>query len=79
MVTLLHWLCEMTFEKELHEALEAVQAANALVREQEDKIATTKTAGVNMSQADSLLAAYRAFVRYALERRDLLEGFAQAQ
>ena len=69
----------MTVESELHEAIEALQAATALVREQEGKIATMKAAGIDTSRAEPLLAAYRAAARYASERRDSLEWSAQAQ
>ena len=69
----------MTVESELHEAIEAVQAATALVREQEDKIATMKAAGIDTGQAESLLAAYRAAARYAAERRDGLRAKREAK
>jgi hypothetical protein len=69
----------MTVEKELQEAIEAVQTATALVREQEDKIAMMKAAGVDTSQAESLLAAYRAAARYATERRDWLQAQREAE
>jgi hypothetical protein len=63
----------MTVEQELQEAIEAVHAASALVREQEAKIATMKAAGIDTSRAESLSSAYRAAARFAAERRDWLQ------
>lgn len=69
----------MTVESELNEALEAVQAATALVREQESKIARMKSAGINTSRAEALLSAYRSAARYATERRDWLQAKREAK
>ena len=69
----------MTVEKELQEAIEAVQSATALVREQEAKIAAMKAAGIDTSRAESLLSAYRAAAHYAAERRDWLQAQREAE
>jgi copper homeostasis protein CutC len=69
----------MTVEQELQEAIEATQAATALVREQEDKIATMKAAGVDTSRAEALLAAYRAAAHLAADRRDWLQTQREAK
>ena len=69
----------MTVESELHEAIEAVQAATALVREQEGKVAQMRAAGIETKGAESLLAAYRAAARYAAERRDWLQAKREAK
>jgi hypothetical protein len=53
--------------------------ANGLVREQEDKVARMRAAGVDTSRAESLLAAYRTAARYATEHRDKLQALAQAK
>jgi hypothetical protein len=63
-----------TVERELQEALEAVQLATALVCEQEAKIARMEATGCNTGQAKCLLSAYRAAARYAAERRDYLQA-----
>jgi hypothetical protein len=69
----------MTVESELHEAIEAVQAATALVREQEAKLAQMRASGIDTRRAESLLAAYRAAARYATERRDWLQAKREAK
>jgi hypothetical protein len=69
----------MTVETELQEAIEAIQSANGLVREQEGKVARMKGAGLDTSRAESLLAAYRTAARYAAEHRDQLQALAQAK
>jgi hypothetical protein len=69
----------MTIEQELQEAIEAAQAATALVREQEDKITTMKAAGLDASRAEALLAAYRAAAHLAADRRDWLQTQREAR
>ena len=64
----------MTVESELHEAIEAVHAATALVREQEAKVARMRAAGIATKSAESLLAAYCSAARYAAERRAWLQA-----
>jgi hypothetical protein len=69
----------MTVESELKDAIEAVHAATALVREQEAKIAVMKAAGIDTSRAESLLSAYRAAARFAADRRDGLQAQREAK
>jgi hypothetical protein len=69
----------MTLETKLQEAHEAVRSATAIVRDQEAKVARMKAAGLNTSNDESLLSAYRAAARYVGERRDTLQALAQSK
>jgi hypothetical protein len=69
----------VNFEHELREATEAARAATDLVHAQEAKIAAMKAAGMNTSEAESLLASYRSAVQMATERRNTLHALHRPQ
>ena len=67
----------MTAESELKEAEEALREAAGLIRAQESKIASMKSAGLNTSEAEALLLAYRTAIGLAKERYNSLRALVK--
>ena len=67
----------MTAESELKEAEEALREAAGLISAQENKIASMKGAGLNTSEAEALLLAFRTAIGLATKRYNTLRALAQ--
>jgi hypothetical protein len=67
----------VTAELELKEAEEALREATGLIRAQEKKIASMKAAGLNTSDAEGLLLAYRTAIELATDRYNTLRAMVQ--
>jgi len=66
----------VTAESELKEAEEALREAAGLIRAQENKIASMRRAGLNTSEAEALLLAYRKAIELATQRYNTLRALA---
>jgi hypothetical protein len=67
----------VTAESELKEAEEALCEAAGLIRAQESKIASMQRAGLNTSEAEALLLAYRTAIELATQRYTALHALTQ--